>query len=576
MSTLLNGLAASSGIVIAPAYRLVGPDLTVNQQYSSNENHEVSRLHDSFTLALSEVKEIRKHAQDTLGKRAADVIDEQLVLLTDPTLTKTIINEIKSNHYTAEWALKKVTDTMLDKIAKNDELDYLASRPTAVKDASKRVLAHLLDVHLPDLKSLDHRVIIVANSITPTDVAQFDRRFVGGIVTNEGGRTSHFTIMSKNLSIPTVVGTNEATEEIEDGSLLIVDGIHGKVVVRPSVKELDHYQRLAADFRREQQSWGELRDQPTVSTDGRHYQIVANVGSPTDISAAQKNGAEGIGLLRTEFLYANNKQLPSENEQTSAYKQILTEMNQQLVVARTLDVGGDKQLPMIDLPKEENPALGYRAIRVGLNQEKFLRTQLRALLRASVYGQLAIMFPMIATVEEFRTAREILDEEKQRLQQEGFDVAQNIEVGMMLEVPSAAVMADTFAREVDFFSIGSNDLIQYLFAADRGNPYVSNLYQELHPAVLRLIKQIIDAAHAEGKWVSLCGEMAANPLATPLLIAMGLDEFSMNSVSILQTRALINRLNTRQLQPLVHRALNATTASEVQQMIREEVPLVNE
>ncbi|WP_242337110.1 phosphoenolpyruvate--protein phosphotransferase [Limosilactobacillus urinaemulieris] len=576
MSTLLNGLAASSGIAIAPAYLLVGPDLSVNQQYSANENHEVKRLHDSFALTLNEVQTIRKHAHKSLGKRAAAVVDDQLAILNDRSLHAEIIEKVKRKHFTAEWAIKETEDEQLKVLEKMNDNDYLSSRATALKDVTKRMLSHLMGVKLPNPTLLSHRAIFVAQNITPTDTAQFDRRFVAGLITDDGGRTSHFTIMSKTLSLPAVVGTESATDIIKNGDLLIVDGIHGKVIVNPSEEEVDHYQRLAAQFDREQQEWGTLKDEQTVSTDGRHFKVVANVGTPIDVFDARQTGAEGIGLVRSEFLYASGDQFPGEKEQAQAYKQFLTEMPGRRVVVRTLDIGGDKNLGMLKLPQENNPFLGFRAIRIGLAKPEILRPQLRALLRSSVYGRLAIMFPMIATVEEFWQARKILDEERQRLLDEGVQVADNIEVGMMLEIPSSALMADAFAREVDFFSIGSNDLIQYLFAADRGNPRVAYLYQELHPAILRLVKRVIDAAHAEGKWVSMCGEMASNPLATPLLMAMGLDEFSMNSSSILHIRSLINQLNTRQLQPLVHKALNAITASEVEQLVRQTVPEVIE
>ena len=576
MSTLLNGLAASSGIAIAPAYLLVGPDLSVNQQYSANENHEVKRLHDSFALTLNEVQTIRKHAHKSLGKRAAAVVDDQLAILNDRSLHAEIIEKVKRKHFTAEWAIKETEDEQLKVLEKMNDNDYLSSRATALKDVTKRMLSHLMGVKLPNPTLLSHRAIFVAQNITPTDTAQFDRRFVAGLITDDGGRTSHFTIMSKTLSLPAVVGTESATDIIKNGDLLIVDGIHGKVIVNPSEEEVDHYQRLAAQFDRDQQEWGTLKDEQTVSTDGRHFKVVANVGTPIDVFDARQTGAEGIGLVRSEFLYASGDQFPGEKEQAQAYKQFLTEMPGRRVVVRTLDIGGDKNLGMLKLPQENNPFLGFRAIRIGLAKPEILRPQLRALLRSSVYGRLAIMFPMIATVEEFWQARKILDEERQRLLDEGVQVADNIEVGMMLEIPSSALMADAFAREVDFFSIGSNDLIQYLFAADRGNPRVAYLYQELHPAILRLVKRVIDAAHAEGKWVSMCGEMASNPLATPLLMAMGLDEFSMNSSSILHIRSLINQLNTRQLQPLVHKALNAITASEVEQLVRQTVPEVIE
>ena len=575
MSLLLNGLAASNGIAIAPAYLLVGSDLPVQKQHTNDKDHEVTRLHDSFAFSRQELRRIRDQAHERLGQRAAAVVDTQLAMLGDPALFAMMRQEIMQSGVTAEWAVKQTADHYLTIFEKQNDNDYLQARGTAMRDVAKRLLSHLMAVELPDPQKLDHRAIIVAANITPTDTAQFDRRYVAGLVTDTGGRTSHFTIMSRTLSLPVVVGTKTATTEIENGDLLIVDGIHGKVIVRPTEEELEQYRLLAGKFAREQEAWGAVRNQQTISADGRHFEVAANVGTLADMEDARKNGAEGIGLLRTEFLYMNQSRLPSEEEQFRAYKQFVAGMNEKRVVARTLDVGGDKRLGMVPLLSEANPYLGFRAIRIGLARPEILRPQLRALLRASVYGRLAIMFPMVATLEEFHQARAILEEERARLNSAGVPLAQNVELGMMLEIPAVAMMADIFAPEVDFFSIGSNDLIQYLFAADRGNPRVAYLYQELHPAVLRTVKRVIDAAHAEGKWVGMCGEMAGNPLAAPLLMGMGLDEFSMNSNRILQIRSLIKKMNTRQLQPLVHRALNAQSAPEVAELVRTALPELN-
>lgn len=575
MSLLLNGLAASNGIAIAPAYLLVGSDLPVQKQHTNDKDHEVTRLHDSFAFSRQELRRIRDQAHERLGQRAAAVVDTQLAMLGDPALFAMMRQEIMQSGVTAEWAVKQTTDHYLTIFEKQNDNDYLQARGTAMRDVAKRLLSHLMAVELPDPQKLDHRAIIVAANITPTDTAQFDRRYVAGLVTDTGGRTSHFTIMSRTLSLPVVVGTKIATTEIQNGDLLIVDGIHGKVIVRPTEEELEQYRLLAGKFAREQEAWGAVRNQQTISADGRHFEVAANVGTLADMEDARKNGAEGIGLLRTEFLYMNQSRLPSEEEQFRAYKQFVAGMNEKRVVARTLDVGGDKRLGMVPLPSEANPYLGFRAIRIGLARPEILRPQLRALLRASVYGRLAIMFPMVATLEEFHQARAILEEERAQLSSAGIPLAQNVELGMMLEIPAVAMMADIFAPEVDFFSIGSNDLIQYLFAADRGNPRVAYLYQELHPAVLRTVKRVIDAAHAEGKWVGMCGEMAGNPLAAPLLMGMGLDEFSMNSNRILQIRSLIKKMNTRQLQPLVHRALNAQSAPEVAELVRTAIPELN-
>ena len=575
MSLLLNGLAASNGIAIAPAYLLVGSDLPVQKQHTNDKDHEVTRLHDSFAFSRQELRRIRDQAHERLGQRAAAVVDTQLAMLGDPALFAMMRQEIMQSGVIAEWAVKQTADHYLTIFEKQNDNDYLQARGTAMRDVAKRLLSHLMAVELPDPQKLGHRAIIVAANITPTDTAQFDRRYVAGLVTDTGGRTSHFTIMSRTLSLPVVVGTKTATTEIQNGDLLIVDGIHGKVIVRPTEEELEQYRLLAGKFAREQEAWGAVRNQQTISADGRHFEVAANVGTLADMEDARKNGAEGIGLLRTEFLYMNQSRLLSEEEQFRAYKQFVAGMNEKRVVARTLDVGGDKRLGMVPLLSEANPYLGFRAIRIGLARPEILRPQLRALLRASVYGRLAIMFPMVATLEEFHQARAILEEERARLNSAGVPLAQNVELGMMLEIPAVAMMADIFAPEVDFFSIGSNDLIQYLFAADRGNPRVAYLYQELHPAVLRTVKRVIDAAHAEGKWVGMCGEMAGNPLAAPLLMGMGLDEFSMNSNRILQIRSLIKKMNTRQLQPLVHRALNAQSAPEVAELVRTALPELN-
>lgn len=574
MSILLTGLAASSGITIAPAHLLVESDLSIKKQHTADENHEVARLHDSFALSKAELQHLSQRAHELLGQRAVTIIDTQIAILDDPTLQKKIIDRINSHHDTAEWAVKRVEDYYLSIFERKNDNEYLYARATALRDVTKRVLSHLLNVSLPDPGILDHRAIFVANNITPTDTAQFDKRYVAGIVTTNGGRTSHFIIMSKTLSLPAVVGVKNATTIIHDGDLLIVDGIHGKVIVNPTNEEVEHYRLLAGKFIQEQQKWGALKDKQTVSADGRRFEVGANVGTFADVIDAQEDGAEGIGLLRTEFLYMSKDELPTEEQQFNAYKRFVSVMNGQRVVARTLDIGGDKKLGMVALPHEDNPYLGFRAIRIGLARPEILRPQLRALLRASVYGRLAIMFPMIATIEEFQAARAILDDEKEKLEQAGIQVAKNIEVGMMLEIPAVAVMAEHFAKYVDFFSIGSNDLVQYLFAVDRGNQQVAYLYQELHPAVLRMVRQVIEAAHAEGKWVGMCGEMANNPYAVPLLMTMGLDEFSMSSSQILRVRSLINQLNTRKLQPLVHRAIHAETAATVQKLVEKYVPQV--
>lgn len=572
MSQLITGLGASSGIAIAPARLLVGTDLTVKQHYSANEDHEVSKLHDSFAISEKEISKIASKAHQVLGPTAAHVIDTEKSILENDHFREDIKATIHREHVTAEWAVQKIIKQRLDLYEKENHNDYLHKRATAMRDVKIRLLSHLMGVELPDPTTINERSIYVGHTVTPTDTAQFDRRYVAGIVTDYGTRTSHFSIMSKSMTIPAVVGTNEATKYIHNGDLLIVDGIHGRVIINPNKDEIDHYQRMAGQYANELAKLGALSDQQSVSADGRHYEIAANIGTIADVDAAKVDGAEGIGLLRSEFLYMTNSDLPSEEEQFQAYKQVLTKMPNRRVIIRTLDIGGDKQLGGYRIPHETNPFLGFRAIRIGLAHQDILRPQIRAILRASVYGRAAIMFPFVTMVNEFIQLRKMVDEEKQELIANGIAVADGIEVGMMLEVPAAAVMADQLAKYVDFFSIGSNDLVQYLLAADRDNQLVSYLYQPLHPAVLRLIKQVIDAAHAEGKWVGCCGELAAMRLATPLLMAMGLDEFSMDSNSILKIRSLVKQLDGRKLQRLAHQSLNAQSAQEVADLVRAAVP----
>lgn len=415
---------------------------------------------------------------------------------------------------------------------------------------------------------ISEEVVIIAEDLTPSDTAQLNRQYVKGFTTDIGGRTSHSAIMARSLEIPAVVGTKVVTAEIENGDLIIVDGLDGRVVVNPSEEELAQYNEKRARFEAQKAEWAKLVHEPTVTSDGYHVELAANIGTPDDVKGVLANGAEGIGLYRTEFLYMGRSELPTEEEQFIAYKTVLERMEGKPVVVRTLDIGGDKELPYLELPKEMNPFLGFRAIRLCLEMQEMFRTQLRALLRASVYGNLKIMFPMIATLDEFRQAKAILLEEKEKLVQAGVPVAE-FEVGMMVEIPAAAVLADQFAKEVDFFSIGTNDLIQYTMAADRMNERVSYLYQPYNPAILRLIANVIDAAHKEGKWAGMCGEMAGEELAIPILLGLGLDEFSMSATSVLRARSQLKKLSKEEAASLKETILSMNTAEEVVAFVKQ-------
>lgn len=400
-----------------------------------------------------------------------------------------------------------------------------------------------------------------------SDTAQLDRNFVKGFATNIGGRTSHSAIMARSLEIPAVVGTKTILEDVKDGDMIILDGLEGNVIINPSADQVSHYEEVAKAYEAQKAEWAKLKNEKTVSKDGQHVELAANIGTPNDVEGVLGNGGEAVGLYRTEFLYMGRDNFPTEEEQFEAYKAVLEAMGEKPVVVRTLDIGGDKELPYLHLPKEMNPFLGYRAVRLCLDDTDLFRTQLRALLRASAYGKLRIMFPMIATLNEFRAAKALLLEEKAKLVSEGVTVSDEIEVGMMVEIPSAAVLADQFAKEVDFFSIGTNDLIQYTMAADRMNEKVSYLYQPYNPSILRLVKMVIDAAHKEGKWTGMCGEMAGDQTAIPLLLGLGLDEFSMSATSILPARSLISKLSKAEMAELAAEALNKSTVEEVIELV---------
>ena len=415
---------------------------------------------------------------------------------------------------------------------------------------------------------IDENVVIIGNDLTPSDTAQLNKEFVQGFVTNIGGRTSHSAIMSRSLEIASVVGTKSITEEVQQGDMIIVDGMTGEVIINPTEDEVIAYQNKRERFFKDKEELKKLRDEETTTVDGVNVELAANIGTPEDLNGVIDNGAEGIGLYRTEFLYMGRDEMPSEDEQFEAYKSVLQEMDGKRVVVRTLDIGGDKELPYLNLPEEMNPFLGYRAIRLCLNEPEIFRPQLRALLRASTYGKLSIMFPMVATVQEFRDAKALLNEEKEKLIKEGVEVAEDIELGIMVEIPATAALADVFAKEVDFFSIGTNDLIQYTMAADRMSERVSYLYQPYNPSILRLVKQVIDASHQEGKWTGMCGEMAGDATAIPVLLGLGLDEFSMSATSVLKARRQIKGLSQNEMRELANRALDCVSADEVEDLVQ--------
>ncbi|HDC6100422.1 TPA: phosphoenolpyruvate--protein phosphotransferase [Staphylococcus aureus] len=571
MSKLIKGIAASDGVAIAKAYLLVEPDLTFdkNEKVTDVEG-EVAKFNGAIEASKVELTKIRNNAEVQLGADKAAIFDAHLLVLDDPELIQPIQDKIKNENANAATALTDVT-TQFVTIFESMDNEYMKERAADIRDVSKRVLSHILGVELPNPSMIDESVVIVGNDLTPSDTAQLNKEFVQGFATNIGGRTSHSAIMSRSLEIPAIVGTKSITQEVKQGAMIIVDGLNGDVIVNPTEDELIAYQDKRERYFADKKELQKLRDADTVTVDGVHAELAANIGTPNDLPGVIENGAQGIGLYRTEFLYMGRDQMPTEEEQFEAYKEVLEAMNGKRVVVRTLDIGGDKELSYLNLPEEMNPFLGYRAIRLCLAQQDIFRPQLRALLRASVYGKLNIMFPMVATINEFREAKAILLEEKENLKNEGHDISDDIELGIMVEIPATAALADVFAKEVDFFSIGTNDLIQYTLAADRMSERVSYLYQPYNPSILRLVKQVIEASHKEGKWTGMCGEMAGDETAIPLLLGLGLDEFSMSATSILKARRQINGLSKNEMTELANRAVDCATQEEVIELVNNYV-----
>lgn len=570
MTKMLKGIAASDGIAAAKAYMLVQPDLSFSETSIDDPEAEIKRLDDAVEASKSELELIKQKATENLGEEEAQVFEAHLTILADPELLGQIKDKIKNDKVNAEVALKSVTDMFIEMFEAMTDNAYMQERAGDIRDVTKRIMSHLLGVTLPNPALIQEEVVIVAHDLTPSDTAQLDRNYVKGFITDIGGRTSHSAIMSRTLEIPAVVGSGSATTDIQEGEMVIIDGINGDALVDPTDAELADYKQKAAEFAAQKEEWARLKDAKSVSADGKEVLLGANIGTPDDVLGANDNGAEAVGLFRSEFLYMNSNELPTEDEQYEAYKAALEGMSGKQVVVRTMDIGGDKELPYLPLPEEQNPFLGYRAIRICLNRQDIFRTQLRALLRASKYGRLAIMFPMIATVQEFKDAKAIFEEEKANLVASGVEVSDDIQVGMMMEIPAAAMIADKLAKYADFFSIGTNDLIQYSMAADRGNERVSYLYQPYNPSILRLIKNIIDASHKEGKWTGMCGEMAGDQIAVPLLLGLGLDEFSMSATSILKTRSLIKKLDSKEMKELADKAVSdCETVDEVVSLVKE-------
>ena len=566
---MLKGIAASQGIAIAKVYKLEQPVLKI-VQISANPEEELKKLDSAFTKTIADIEQIKEVASKTLAEEELAIFDAHLMMIGDPEFRASIENEITSNSVNAEYAADCVSKMMISMFESMDD-EYMRARAADIKDVSFRLLCNITGNEIPNLSTLNEPVVVVAKDLTPSDTGSLNKEFAKGFATEIGGRTSHSAIMARSLEIPAIVGVNEILNTLKSGHLVILDAINGEVITEPTEEQIAEYTKRAEEFLANKEALKALKDKPSVSVDGHRVELVGNIGSPADVDAVNTNGGEGVGLFRTEFLYMKSENdFPNEDMQFAAYKSVLEGMNGKQVVIRTLDIGGDKKLSYFQFEEEMNPFLGVRAVRFCLSRKDIFRVQLRALLRASAFGKLCIMFPMIATVAEFREAKAVYDEERAKLIAEGVTVG-DVQVGIMIEIPAAAVLADQLAKEADFFSIGTNDLIQYSMAADRMSQPVSYLYQPLNPSVLRLIKMAIDGAHKEGKWCGMCGEMAGDELAAPILLGLGLDEFSMSATSILPARKIINSLSYAEMKELAEKAVASSTEAEVVELIKNTI-----
>lgn len=563
---MLKGIAASAGISIARVYKLEAPKVEIVKK-EGDPAAEVEKFNAALEKTKKDIEGVKERAAKRLSEEELAVFDAHLMMAGDPEFASQIVNMIEMDKVNAEYAADAVATQMVTMFESMDN-DYFRERAADIKDVTFRLKCNLLGLTIPDLTAIDEDSIIVAYDLTPSDTAQLNE-YVKGFATAIGGKTSHSAIMANSLEIPAVVGCGEEIlNAAAQGDLMILDAVDGNVIINPDEAAVKEYEAKAEAFKAEKEALKVLVDAKTITTDGHQVELAGNIGGIKDVEGVLKNGGEGVGLFRTEFLYMDSDHFPTEEEQFEAYKAVLEGMGGKKVVVRTLDIGGDKKLKYFTFPEEMNPFLGYRAIRLCLDRTDIFRTQLRALIRASVYGKLCIMFPMIATVKEFCDAKAIYEEEKAKLIAEGVQVADNIEVGMMVEIPAAAVLADQFAKYADFFSIGTNDLIQYSMAADRMSEHVSYLYQPYNPSVLRLVKMTIEGAHKEGKWAGMCGAMAGEEYAAPILLGLGLDEFSMSATQILKARKIINGLSKKEMEELAAEAVNKQTADEVLEFVK--------
>ena len=564
---MYKGTGASPGIALGKALVIEHSELVIEKKTIENIDEEIQKLESAVKVSKEELTKVKEKALAELGEHEAEIFEAHLLVLEDPELIGSAISKIRDEKVNADYALNEIKEMFVAMFESMDN-EYMRERAADIKDVTNRVLRHILGIKVVDLAGLDEEVVLIAHDLTPSDTATMNKNMVLGFLTDIGGRTSHTAIMARTLEIAAVVGLNDITKKVKDGDYIVFNGDTGEVIVNPDEETKAKYASLKEEFEEYRKSLELLKGQASITTDGRHVELAGNIGSPNDVEGLIKNDAEGVGLYRTEFLYMDKEDsFPTEEEQYEAYKAVLEGMNNKPIVIRTLDIGGDKELPYFEMEAEMNPFLGYRAIRLCLDRKDIFKTQLRALYRASVHGKLRIMFPMISSLEELLDAKEVIKEVLKELDAENIAYSNDVEVGMMIEIPSAAVISDVLAKHVDFFSIGTNDLIQYTCAVDRMNQKISHLYNQFNPAVLRLIKMVIDNAHKEGKWVGMCGESAGDQRMIPILLGFGLDEFSMSPISILPARKLITSLSYADMQKFADEVLAMGTAKEIKEYV---------
>lgn len=565
---MISGILVSPGFAFGQALILKEDPILVSTKKIADDQieKEIQRFIEGRNKSAEQLSLIKEKAEKNLGAEKAEIFEGHIMLLEDEELEQEIVTLIKGDKKTADAAAYSVIEDQAQALEALED-EYLKERAADVRDIGKRLLKNILNMPIVDLSAIDKEVILVAADLTPSETAQLNLDKVLGFITDLGGRTSHTSIMARSLELPAIVGTSDATSKIKNGDYVILDGVNNEIYLNPSEADIDKLKAFKEEYLQEKEELVKLKDLPAITLDGHQVEVCANIGTVRDIAGAERNGAEGVGLYRTEFLFMDRDSLPTEEEQFQAYKAVAEGMGSQAVIVRTMDIGGDKDLPYMNLPKEENPFLGWRAIRICLDRKEILHAQLRAILRASKFGKLRIMFPMVISVEEVRELKAELELLKTQLREENKAFDESIEVGVMVETPAAAVIAHHLAKEVDFFSIGTNDLTQYTLAVDRGNELISHLYNPMSPAVLNLIKQVIDASHAEGKWTGMCGELAGDERATLLLLGMGLNEFSMSAISIPRIKKLIRNANFSDTKALAEQALAQPTADELMKLV---------